>query len=250
MTGIDVAVVPTASLTPAHRAALHRLFDATYDEADHAYLDSSIGLLRFVALAVSEDGDRRRGSGRARHAGADGDAEQRGAAGTGGDTPIVGFALGETRTVDLPGLPDQHVGLAGLCCVDGSFRRQGLFRSLERAALTEDLGPVRGRLLAAGRMAHPASLHVMNGSPSVLPRRGVVPSSSQQEVARAVAACYGVTDFDPVTFVCHGHGRPIGYPRVAVQAGPDEWELFAHVDRSRGDALLGLSWFPDGPPGW
>jgi hypothetical protein len=90
----------------------------------------------------------------------------------------------------------------------------------------------------------------MNGSRSVLPRPGVVPTPFQQEVAREVASCLAVDDFDPLTFACRGRGRPIGYPRMDVDADAQEWELFAGVDRDRGDSLLALSWIPDTPPGW
>ena len=106
------------------------------------------------------------------------------------------------------------------------------------------------RLLLAGRMAHPASLRITSANPGALPRLGVVPSPFQQEVARMVASCYAVEDFDPLTFVCRGPGRPIGYPRIDIDADAQEWELFASVDRDRGESLLALSWIPDAPPGW
>ncbi len=171
-----------------------------------------------------------------------------------GNRRLVGFALGETRSLDLPGLADQQVGLAGLCCVEARSRRRGLFYALERRALTEGfegLGPLRhGRLLAAGRMAHPASFRVMTANPGVVPRPGVAPSDFQQEVGRVIAACYGVVDFDPLNFVCRGSGHPIGYPRMVVEVDPAEWEVFTAVDRENGDSLLGLSWLPDPPPGW
>jgi len=45
-------------------------------------------------------------------------------------------------------------------------------------------------------------------------------------------------------------GVPIGYPVLDIEVAPEEWEIFATVDRSRGDSLLGLCWFPDAPPDW
>jgi hypothetical protein len=203
---------------------MHRLFDETYSQADHGYLDKSIQLLRFVAIA---------------------------AAGTGRRADIIGFALGGTRILDLPGLPGQRVGLAGLCCVDMAHRRRGLFRMLETRVIVEGTDRHRkGRLLLAGRMAHPASLRITNANPGALPRPGVVPSAFQQEVACAVASCYAVDDFDPLTFVCRGRGSPIGYPRMDIDADAQEWKLFANVDRDRGESLLALFWIPDAPPGW
>jgi hypothetical protein len=232
-TGMTVTVLPTAELPDSVRGALHWLFDETYAQADHGYLDKSLELLRLAAVAAADDATRRT------------------AAGTSGRVQIIGFALGETRILDLPGLPGQRAGLAGLCCVHSAYRRRGLFRTLEARVIADGMGrPGGGRLLVAGRVAHPASLRIMNGNRGALPRPGVVPTAFQQEVARAVASCFAVDDFDPLTFACRGRGRPIGYPRIDIDADAQEQELFAGVDRDRGDSLLALSWIPDTPPGW
>jgi hypothetical protein len=69
-------------------------------------------------------------------------------------------------------------------------------------------------------------------------------------VGSAIAQVYGVHDFDPVTFVCIGDGRPIGHPRIEFKVDPGEWKIFEPVDRSRGDALLAIAWLPSSPPGW
>lgn len=231
--GPTITVIPAAGLRSSLRGALHRLFDETYSQADHGYLDKSLQLLRFVAVA------------------APGDATSDAAAGSSRQAEIIGFALGESRILDLPGLPGQRVGLAGLCCVHAAYRRRGLFRMLETSVMAEGMdGHGGGRLLLAGRMAHPASLRITSSNPGALPRPGVVPSALQQEVARAVASCYGVEYFDPLTFVCRGGGWPIGYPRMHVDADAEEWKLFTNVDRDRGESLLALSWTPDAPPGW
>jgi hypothetical protein len=231
--GMTVTVVAAAGLPGSLRGALHGLFDEAYSQADHGYLDKSLELLRFAAVAAA--------GGTAREA----------AAGTSRREEIIGFALGESRILDLPGLPGQRVGLAGLCCVHSAYRRRGLFRMLEAGVIAAGTDrPGSRRLLMAGRMAHPASLRVMSGNPGTLPRPGVVPSAFQQEIAREVARCYAVGDFDPLTFACRGHGRPIGYPRMDIDAGAEEWKLFASVDRDKGDSLLALSWIPDAPSGW
>ncbi|HUA11959.1 MAG TPA: hypothetical protein VMA83_08145 [Solirubrobacteraceae bacterium] len=225
-----IRVVVAADLSPGRRDALHQLFDDTYERADHVYLDGAFEMFRFAALAVLADGDV---------PGTRGKRER-----------IVGFALGESRGVELPHLSLHTVALAGLCCVDAAYRRDGLFRTLEMRAVTEGMTPNRGRVLAAGRMAHPASFRVMRHHAGALPRPGRTPSPVQQAVARAIADCYAVDDFDPVTFACRGRGHPIGTPRVAVEATEEEWELFENIDRDRGDSLLALCWMPDAPPGW
>jgi hypothetical protein len=90
----------------------------------------------------------------------------------------------------------------------------------------------------------------MSRNSSAVPKRGVPPTPWQQEVGAAIAAAYGVEDFDPATFVCHGSGTPIGYPVIDIDAEPDEWELFRPVNRDRGDSLLGMVWMGEPPEGW
>jgi len=209
---------PTADLTADDRAMMFTLFDLAYRQANHAYLEKSLGKLRFVALAMR------------------------------GDVP-AGFALGEMRLMDLPRLPQQDVVFAGMCCIHARFRRRGLFGALERAAVMAAGIVPRGRLLSVGRMAHPASFRVMNRETRV-PRAGIEPTPWQQEVGQAIADAYGVPRFDPKTFVCHGSGEPIGYPIMEMDVEPQEWQVFEPVDRDCGDSLLGLSWMPDAPEGW
>lgn len=224
LTGRDLAefefeTVPADRLTRAHRALILGLFDACYRQANHAYLEHSLGKLRYVSLATR-------------------------------DEKPAGFALGDSRTMDLPRLPRQTVILAGLCCVSPEFRRQGLFGELEGRAFRASDPPVSQRVLTCGRMAHPAAFRSMSRNPTVVPRPGILPTPWQQEIGQLVADAYGVDAFDPRTFVCVGAGKPIGYPMIELAVEPEEWEVFRHVNRDRGDSLLGIAWNPDAPPGW
>jgi hypothetical protein len=212
-------VVATSDLAGPELARLIALFRSSYREANVAYLEKSLDRFRFAAMAASAG-------------------------------ELAGFALGEMRLIDLPRLPGQAVALAGICCVDARFRRRGLFRELERRAFAA-AGPATGaRVLSCGRVAHPASFRTMTWNPTHVPKRGVPPTSWQREIGAVVAAAYGVRRFDPETFVCVGEGMPIGYPVLDMDVTPDEHDLFAPVNRDRGDSLLGLCWLPDAPEGW
>lgn len=255
---IEITVYETAEITPAVRAQVHRLFDLTYDQADHEYLDKSLSVLRYIAFATPAEYTQveyiqaKYIPAKATPAKAD-DGHQ--------STPVddprqdicqsIGFAIGETRRLDLPGIPGQQVGLAGLCCVDPRYRRRGIFQKLERSVIKEGMGELsNGRILAAGRMAHPASFRIMASNPTVVPRPNVIPTKFQQQVGQIVAGSYKVSDFDPLTFVCKGNGHPIGYPRMTVEVEPEEWDVFVSVDRANGDSLLALSWIPNAPRRW
>jgi hypothetical protein len=215
----DVRTQRTDELTQHDREVMFALFDANYRDANLPYLEKSFGVLRYAAIA--------RESG----------------------TP-AGFALGEIRVMDLPRLPRQPVALAGICCVDPVFRRRGLFMMLEAAAMAAPGVRPEGRVLSAGRMAHPVSMRTMAHSVDYVPKPGVALTLWQKEVGRAIAAAYGVERFDDETFVCIGSGKPIGYPLMELEVRPEEWKVFQPVNRDRGDSLLGLGWRPDAPPGW
>jgi hypothetical protein len=216
---LDFEVLETSALDPRQRAALLELFASNYRDADPGFVDRSLSTLRHVAVA------RDRGT-------------------------AIGFALGETRTMDLPRLPGQIVNLAGLCCIDPAFRRHGLFGDLTRRAMGSDPHAGTARRLFCGRVAHPAAYRTIARLAGTVPRAGIPPTPWQRDVGRVIAAAYRVFDFDPDTFVCIGRGCPIGVPRIEFEIEPAEWQAFAAVDRSRGDALLALGWLPDAPPGW
>ena len=77
-----------------------------------------------------------------------------------------------------------------------------------------------------------------------------MPNEWQREVGAAIAEAYGSPGFDPETFVVSGSGVPIGWPVMEIEAAPEEWEVFEHVDRSKGDSLLGIRWVDTAPEGW
>jgi hypothetical protein len=217
---LTITVREGTQLDAAERAHAIALFQQNYREANVAYLEKSFGALRHCAIAV------------------------------GSDRRPAGFALGEMRIMDLPGLPQQAVALAGICCIAPEHRRRGLFGYLtSRAMAAAGIAP-NARMLNCGRMAHPATFRVMRGAQGIVPKPGMVPTHWQQEVGSAIAAVYGAPAFDPLTFVVRGPGAPIGWPVINMDVAPEEWEVFRHVDRSRGDSLLGLGWRPDAPPGW
>jgi GNAT superfamily N-acetyltransferase len=102
--GFDFEVLEATSISARQRESLLGLFRANYRDANPAFIEKSLSVLRHVAIA--------------RHEG-----------------KAIGFALGESRRMDLPRLPDQLVSLAGLACIDPEFRRRGLFRGLAMRAM-------------------------------------------------------------------------------------------------------------------
>jgi len=216
---LDFSVRESGSISQQEREQLLALFEMNYREANEAFLDRSLSKLRYLAMAHREG------------------------------VP-VGFALAETRLIDLPRLPEQLVNLAGICCIAPEFRRRGLFSQLELRAFLANAVPEQPRRLVCGRMAHPAAFRTIGRFPTAVPRPGIRPNPWQQQVGRVIAEAYGVHDFDPDTFVCIGGGKPIGYPNIEFDVESAEWEVFKPVDRDRGDALLAIAWVPDAPPGW
>lgn len=217
---VDTRVIPTDTITSDDLKMLYHLFDLSYRQANHPYLDKSLSKLRYVALATK------------------------------GRTP-VGFALANTIKTWLPRLTEpQVVLLAGISCVAPDYRRMGLFRGLESlAASASGLLTSGTRFLACGRMAHPASFRIMSQTPAVIPKYGAPLSDWHKEVGLRIAELYGV-NLDPETFVVIGDGSPIGYPIIQYEVEDTERQLFKAVNRDRGDSLLGITWSPDAPEGW
>ncbi len=217
---IDTRVIRTDALKKDDLDMVHRLFDLSYRQANHSYLEKSFSRLRYIALATS------------------------------GNAP-VGFAVADTIETNLPRMTEpQIVTLAGICCVASDYRRMGLFRKLEGlAAGASGISRSETHVLVCGRMAHPASFRTISQSPAVIPKYGVPLSDWQKEVGLRVAGLYGV-NLDPETMVVIGDGVPIGYPIIKQEVTEQEWLPFKAVNRDRGDSLLGITWSPDAPEGW
>ena len=217
---IDIRVLRSNDLTSKDSEMVHRLFDLTYRQANHKYLEKSLSLLRYVALATFQDNP-------------------------------AGFALADMIEARLPRLFDpQAIMLAGICCVSSDFRRIGLFTKLEILAANASGHFKPGkRILMCGRTAHPVSFRTIRKSPAVIPKYGTPLSTWHKEIGLLVAELYGVT-LDPETFIVRGDGVPIGYPDLAYDITEEEWLPFLAVNRDRGDSLLGITWFPDAPEGW
>jgi hypothetical protein len=217
---LAMRAVNTTALEKDDLEQVHHLFDLSYSQANHAYLEKSFTKLRYIALATSGES-------------------------------LVGFAVADTVETLIPRMEDQQiVTLAGICCVDANYRRVGLFKKLEiLAAGASGILHAEKRVLLCGRMAHPVSFRTMRGFPSVIPKMGVPLSDWHKEMGLRVAELYGST-LDPETLVIMGNGTPIGYPNIDYEVADEEWLPFQAVNRDRGDALLGIFWFPDAPEGW
>lgn len=225
MDDVEVASVATGDLTAFDRSEVHRVFAAAYLDADHDYVDGQLARLDQVAIA------RR-------------------------DGVAIAFFIGGRRTLDLPFLGTTRVNLPGLACTDPAVRRGGVMLSVS-AAVMAALDPPASAL-GGSRLATPATLRSMIGLLSIAAwpsaddpfalYRGATPT--QRAVGAALAAAHGATDFDDEHFVCIGPGRPIGTPIVEIDAGPEHWAPFEHIQRARGDTLLWISWQSPPPARW
>lgn len=203
---------------------MFEVFDASYRQANHEYLQRSIDRIGMLALALID------GRG-------------------------VGYAISRSRWMKLPGFEEpQLVELHGMRCVLPEYRHRGVNMATSRAigeamkAEIEASGRPVARTLSCGRYGHAARAGGRS-DPTAVPRVGERPSAWQQAVGLAVAEAYGST-LDPETFVCVGSGTPIGYPNEEFEPTEAEREAYAGVDRDRGDNLLVINWRPDAPPGW
>lgn len=220
----DIRIVRVPEMTETESQEIFAIFDASYRQANHEYLQLSLERIGLLALAVMNE-------------------------------MPAGYAISNFRWMDLPGFDEpQLVVLHGMRCVVPQYRHQGLFVRLNREIEAEmrrqivASGRIPDRQLNCGRYGH-ASRAGGRADPSAVPRVGRAPTAWQQAVGRAVAEAYG-SNLDPLTFVCVGSGTPIGYPNEEFDASEAERAAFAPVNRQRGDNLLVINWVPDSPPGW
>lgn len=226
---VEVRVLRAPAITPEEHTAIFEVFDASYRQANHEYLQRSIDRIGLLALGTIE--------GRA-----------------------VAYAISHTRWMDLPGFDEpQLVALHGMRCVLPEYRHRGvngrLTGALEAAMKSEleVIGRKHARQLSCGRHGHASRTGTAPAAATsnqrTVPLPGQPPTPWQQAVGLAVADAYGST-LDPETFVCVGSGTPIGYPNEEFEPTEAERQVYAPVDRDRGDNLLVITWSPDAPPGW
>lgn len=221
---LDVRIVRVPEMAADERAAIFEIFDASYRDANHEYLQRSLDRIGMASLAM---------------------VDGRG----------VGYAISHARWMELPGFEEpQLVVLHGMRCVVPEYRHRGVGGVTNRAAdeaMKAELAAIgrsHERQLVCGRYGHAARAGGRS-DPGSVPRLDVRPTVWQQAVGLAVAEAYGST-LDPETFVCIGSGTPIGYPNEEFEPTEAEREAYAGVDRDRGDNLLVINWVPDPPPGW
>lgn len=221
---LDVQIVRVSSMTASERATVFEIFEASYREPNHEYLERSLDRIGMLSLAT-----------------------------VGGRG--VGYAITHGRWMELPGFDEpQLVVLHGMRCVVPEYRHRGVNGRTSRAvdaamkAELREIGRPEQRQLNCGRYGHAARAGGRS-DPGSVPRVGVLPTPWQQAVGLEVAAAYGST-LDPETFICIGSGTPIGYPNEEFEPNEAERAAYAGVDRDRGDNLLVINWTPDPPPGW
>lgn len=217
---ISVRIVNSRAISSRQLSGILRLFDASYDQANHTYLERSLETLRTTALAEHE--------GR-----------------------LIGFSLGDAVLTDIPRMDEpQVVVLGGICCIDPDYRRLGLFFELAKAACAKSGLLVGGaRFLKCGRMAHPVSLRALRKDVSLIPKEGIELTPWHKEVGVKVASLYGV-EINADNFIVRGSGKSIGRPKLDIQVCDNEWDIFSGVNRERGDSLLAVSWSSNAPEGW
>jgi len=214
---VDISVAAIAELDDRTRRGLEEVFEHCYLDPDPAYLTGAIERATHISVA-RQDGH------------------------------VVAFFTGGTTVVDVPGYGTKVAWLPGLACVAPDVRRKGLMQSLG-SVLVPAANPVAPDIGGA-KFAHPGSARGVLRSKNNIPRIGVdSPKPLHRTVGRVLAEAVGATDFDDEHFVCIGNGRPLR-ALVEVDAPVEEWAMFEHVDRSRGDSLLVCTWLKSPPAGW
>jgi hypothetical protein len=76
------------------------------------------------------------------------------------------------------------------------------------------------------------------------------PTATQRAVGRAIADLAGALSYDDEQWVMRAADPPGETTTVPHGLEPEYDTLFAHVDPTKGDALLGIYWFAPPPEVW
>lgn len=225
--GYSVVSKPLRQRTDEESAGIKALFDVAFDNPGTRYLEEALDTLRNVAIAWAPDGT------------------------------MAGFALGDWRTIDLPGLEGQTLRIAGLTAVHPDHRRRHLFGELGSKAINRPHYQEGQRDLVCSRLTSEVAYRNYNEQAGFLPSPSAPPSPWQQEVAIAIVELLGERrQLDVRTFKLCGEPT-VGAPRDSVTNG--SWtapvsvggeQVKVPIDPRQGDALFTLFWMPDAPPGW
>jgi hypothetical protein len=225
--GIDIAAKPVSELTAAEWAEIAGVYETAFAGSNIGHLRRRVNQLPTIAMGWSED-------------------------------RMVGFSAVGIRQADLPRIGQRSFMDTGVSCVDPSARHEGLSNAIGSAAMqaTSFELPNEFALLL---FATPITLRAaFRFGRSTWPGTTIsevaaamrAPTPCQREVGAAIAELFDAQSYDAEHWVLRS-----AYPLGETTATPVDLEdgyqeLFAHVDATRGDALLGLFWGTDPPPQW
>jgi hypothetical protein len=225
--GAEISVRPCADLSSDERAEIHDVFAEAYRDADHGWLDRRLDGLGSVGVGWR-------------------------------DGRIAGFvASSAAQKIELPLIGEQRVTDGGVTCIRPNAQGTGLANAIGQEMIRTRPGgdpdivvnhyatPVTLRaMFHIGRYQWPGN-NIHEAAATL-----ATPTHSQRLVGAALAQRGGAIDYDADHWVLRG-GQPAGESvtdPVDLEAEYDQ--LFRHIDRSRGDTLLGVFWITQPPPQW
>jgi hypothetical protein len=225
--GVDIGAKPVAELTPSEWVGVHKVFEASYRNADHDFVERRVRQLSTIAMGWRAD-------------------------------EMLGFSAVGVLQADMGPIGSHSYFDGGLLCIDPSAHNLGLSNAIGSLAIraTPDMNlpeftlfhfatPVTLRAaFRFGRVTWPGN--TINEVAAAL----ASPTSCQKEVGSVMAKLAGAKSYDADHWVIHS-AHPAGETTaVPADLEPDYAQLFAHVDARKGDTLLGIFWWEDPPEAW
>ena len=225
--GADLCRRPIAELTAKELAGIHEVFGAAYRDANHEWLDRRLRGLDGIGIGWR-------------------------------DEAMVGFvASSSARDVELPVIGHRRVTDGGITCIHPFAQGTGLANALGQAMIRSRPGGDPD--IVVNHYATPVTLRAMfHIGHYTWPGNNIreaaaalaSPAPCQRRVGAALAEQGGATAYDAEHWVLRG-GQPAGDSVTdPVDLEPEYLQLFDHVDRSRGETLLGVFWITPPPPEW
>lgn len=222
---IEISMQHPNATTPDERSAVLGLFERSFGDADPRHLLPQFE--RMNEMLVMRD------------------AEQ-----------LIGFGFSRTEQLSLPVLGPTWIGSSGTVCVDPAYRRLGL---ADGATMMTNVALRPDPSMLIFHFATPVTIHAaLRNLDAPWPGRDVhemeaayaAPTATQRAVGEFLADDAGASGYDADNWVLIGDGHPSGHAVEPDRLDPAYGRLFAPVDRTRGDTLLGPFWLVEPPEAW
>jgi hypothetical protein len=223
----EISITSPSQLSGSEREEVCALFERSYGDPDRHHIERQFETM--TSIVRGRTGDQ-----------------------------LTTFSFDRTTTLTLPVIGPTTIHQSGTLCMDPDYQRMGYVKNGAAVVGILSVGEEPASL-GVHHFATPVTLHAnLQMLPNSWPgtdvgsviRAYAAPTSTQRAIGHRLAEDADAADYDEEHWVLIGTGRSPGEAATAVGLDPAYDQLFKHVNRARGDTLLGPFWQTQPPAVW